>query len=347
MTTSASAKPPVRVDPKALQERVHDCAILIVTAGFEMRARRVLEMLGGRLPPRIVLVRYPEGVKENDENFVTMLDSLSGGKAEASVVPIVLDPRRPDDYLQALKLVLLKWRPDAVGDVWIDISALPMQGICSALAAVRESLPGLIVRVLYTEAAEYYPTKAQVANAEMRPLSALSQEMSGNLIPKQFGGSSSEVSTCLIVFAGYEKHRSLGVVDELNPSKLVLVFGRPERKELLWRLKWSRKLHEPIHGTRPTADQIVSTLDPGESIRLLNQYYGFLFADHNIALSPICSKMQCVACYLFWERYRDVQLVFPLPVSYLPQRFSEHYRDTFEFTLPTTSEMSTLSPSSL
>jgi hypothetical protein len=345
MTTKAMVKPPVKVAPETLRQSVSDCAVLIVAAGFEMRARRVLEMLTAQFPARVVLVRYPEGIKENDENFETMFTILSRKKDPADVMTVVIDPRRPDDYLQALRMILLKWRPDAVGDVWIDVSALPMQGICSTLAAVREALPGLVVRAMYTEAAEYFPTKAEAARAETHPLAAMSQEMSGNLIPKQFGGSSSAVSTCLVVFAGYEKHRSVGVVDELNPSKLVLVFGRPGNQELLWRLRWSQKLHEPILSTRPTASEIVSTLDPIESLGVLNQYYGFLFSDHSIAVSPICSKMQCVACYLFWERYRDVQLVFPLPVSYLPLRFSKRYRDTFQFTLPTTSEMSSLAPS--
>ena len=258
-----------------------------------------------------------------------------------------LDLRHPDDYLNSLRTVLLKWRPDAVGDIWVDVSALPMQGICSTLAAVREALPGLAVRIMYTEANEYFPTKKEAARTEREPLFAMSQEMLGNLIPKHFGGSSSEVSTCLLVFAGYEKHRSFGVVDELNPSKLVLVYGRPGNEQLSWRLPWSQRLHHELANRCPTASEIVSTLDPLESMRLLGKYYGFLFADHNIAVSPVCSKMQCVACYLFWERYRDVQLVFPLPVSYLPRRFSRGYRETFQFTLPTTAEVSTLTQSPL
>jgi hypothetical protein len=320
-----------------------DCAVLIVAAGFEPRARRALEMLGSHPLKRVVLVRYAEGIGENDENFDRMLAAVRVVEHTGAVVPLTLDPRRPDDYLQELKECLLKWRPDATGEIWVDITALPMQGICATLAAVRGALPGLVVRVLYTEAEEYFPTKSEISRGEM-PLAALSQEMSGNLIPKHFGGSSTAVATCLIVFAGYEKHRSIGVVDELNPSRLVLVFGEPVREGLKWRLTWSRKLHDSLHESRPTASETVSTLNPLESLRVLNAYYGFLFADHNIAVSPICSKMQCVASYLFWERYRDVQLVFPLPVTYLPFRFSRGHRNTFQFTLPTIAEVSRLTP---
>jgi hypothetical protein len=336
---------PLKVAPANLRESVRDCAVLIVAAGFETRARRVLEILESELPQRIILVRYSPALNEDEDNFKRMLRLASERNDAVEIVTI--NPRRPDEYLNVLRAALLRWRPDAAGTVWVDVSALPMQGICSTLAAVRETLPNLGVRVMYTEARKYFPSKAEAAAAEGKPLSAMSQEMATNLIPKHFGGSSSAVSTCLIVFAGYEKHRSFGVVDELNPSKLVLMFGRPGNEQLAWRLSWSQKLHAELVGRCPTATEIVSTLDPIQSIRLLNTYYSFLFADHNIAVAPICSKMQCVASYLFWERYRDVQLVFPLPVTYLPRRFSEGCRDTFQFMLPTITEMSALTPSPL
>jgi hypothetical protein len=343
--TTVMAKPPAKVSPENLRKSACDCAVLIVAAGFEMRARRVLEILDATLLRRVILIRYEPALKENEENFDRMMSRLARMDAVVEVVPI--DPRRPDEFLHGLRMVLLRWRPDAFGEVWLDISALPMQGICASLGAVREVLPSLEVRVMYTEAAKYFPTKAEASAAEGMPLSAMSQEMSTNLIPKHFGGSSTAVSTCLIVFAGYEKHRSFGVVDELNPSKLVLIFGRPGNEQLAWRLPWSEKLHEELVGRCPTATEVVSTLDPLQSITLLNSYYSFLFADHNIAVAPICSKMQCVASYLFWERYRDVQLVFPLPVTYLPRRFSERSKDTFTFLLPTVAEMSELTASPL
>jgi hypothetical protein len=345
MTNAKTADGPVAVRPVDLQARVRSGAVLIVAAGFERRARRALEILRGTYAARVVLVRYAGDVPENEATYAKMAAMLNSSGAEWETLR--LDSRHPDAFHGALTRALLRWKPESIGDIWIDVTALPMQGICVALAAIRENLPGLGVHVLYTEAGEYYPSKREAfplrhgsedTEGSDRVL-ALSHEMSANLIPKHFGGSSSEQSTCLIVFAGYEKHRSLGVVDELNPSKLVLVFGSPEREELSWRLKWSQILHKPLRGLRPTADEIVSTLDPWASLRMLRRYYGYLFVDHNIAVSPICSKMQCVAVYLFWEQYRDVQLVFPLPVSYLPQRFSRSFKSTFEFVLPNAAEV--------
>ena len=331
---------PASVNGETVRELIANCEVLVVAAGFEARARRVLDLIRGRVPRRVVAVHYPEGaIEQNDETFEYMARALR--ESGALVVEVTLDATRPDEYLEKLRQVFYRWRPDTAGEVWIDISALPMQGICATLAAVREVMPGVACRVAYTEAEEYFPTEEQVkadAGGEM-PLVALSKEMSTNLIPKRFGGVSSDVLTCLIVFAGYEAHRSFGVVDELNPSKLVLVYGRPVRGDWEWRISWSRSIHEELRKTRPTADEVVSTLDPMESLVLLNRYYDYLFADHNLAVSPICSKMQCVGCYLFWERFRDVQLVFPLPITYLPKEFSSAYGQTFVFKLPGAAEV--------
>ena len=315
------------------------CALLILTAGFEERARRLQTMLKRVRLGRVLLVHYPPGIEGNDDALRDMQSDLESRADEC--VTVLLDARRPDNFIADVKRALARWRPDISGEIWLDVTPLPMQGICSALAAIRESLPNVPLRVIYTEAGEYNPTRREVVAHELDDETveaasppALSTEMSGNLIPKHFAGASSEVGTCLFLFAGYEKHRSLGVVDELNPSKLVLIYGRPERDELQWRLKWSRRLHSSLPATRPTSVETVSTLNPWESLTILSRYYGYLFSDHNVAVAPVCSKMQCVAAYLFWERHRDAQLVFPLPVTYLPHNFSKGHRDTFHFLLP-------------
>ena len=289
---ATKASQPREVNVEALRAAVADCDVLVVAAGFEERARRLLELIGPVIPRRVVAVRYPEGaIAQNDAMLAHFRNTLN--ETGEGVVEIVLDARRPDDYVGRLKEVFRRWRPDTRGEVWVDISALPMQGICATLVGVREMLPGTACRVVYTEAEEYYPREEQARDTgERRAPGALSKEMSTNLIPKRFSGAASEVLTCLVVFAGYEAHRSLGVVEELNPSKLVLVFGQPDREDRNWRLEWSKRVHGELKRTRPTANEIVSTLNPVETLELLSTYYDYLFADHNLAVAPICSKMQ-------------------------------------------------------
>jgi len=343
-STLMASSPPQEVSSHELRQRAAACAILIVAAGFEDRATHIARILSHQVTGRVCLIAYAAGEPANDANYSAMSSELGRSQSLGGLREVQLDPTRPDDFLSALARILLEWRPDATGEIWIDISALPMQAICATLAAVRESLPALSVRILYTEAREYFPTKAEIRSKQHSSLQSLSKEMSGNLIPKHFGGSSSEQATCLILFAGYEKHRSIGAVDELNPAKLVLAFGKPRLADLAWRERWSRTLHQDIADSRPTAVEVVSTFNVGSVMQLVEQYYGFLFGDHNIALAPLCSKFQCVACYLMWERFRDIQLVFPLPVSYVPQRFSTGCARIFEYSLPFRTQLSSPTP---
>src|SRR5579862_4876039 len=60
-----------------------------------------------------------------------------------------------------------------------------------------------------------------------------------------------------------------------------------------------------------------------------------LYGDYAVSISPINCKLHAVAGYLLWERYPDIQLTFPLPIKYLPERFSKGIGQTFYMQLPT------------
>lgn len=337
-----SNRSPVAVKPRQLRALMKSSPILIVAAGFEDRAAAVVTILDKDLPQRTVVVRYVSDIEKNAETF----DRIATVCVKAAVEPklVDLDANRTEGFAAGLGEALAHWLPAGNAQVVVDITALPMQAIITTLAVLRELVPTPAVTVLYTEALKYYPEKSDVLasrreRSRKKLLPALSEEMAGNLIPKSFGGSSLCLSTCLLLFAGYEKHRSFGAVDELNPAKLVLLLGRPDREDRAWRLEYSRNLHDALKSSRLTSEEVVSTLDPWASLMVLDKYYKYLFPDHNFAIAPVCSKMQAVAVYLFWEQYRDVQLVFPQPVRYLPNRYSEGFDRIFRFELPNSAEI--------
>jgi hypothetical protein len=77
------------------------------------------------------------------------------------------------------------------------------------------------------------------------------------------------------------------------------------------------------------AEEVTSTGVIDDNLKLLMEYYDNLYDDHSIAVCPINSKIQAVSATLAWEIYPDIQLTFPVPVRYLPKRFSKEWRDTF------------------
>ena len=115
------------------------------------------------------------------------------------------------------------------------------------------------------------------------------------------------------------------MVEETNPSLLLLLYGRPGDESLGWRLDLSRRLHRKF--------ETVSTLRFEETMAALERYYDYLIDDYDLALAPLGSKMQTVAAYLFWERYSETQLMFPTPIGYDPGRSPKGAGTTYATTL--------------
>ena len=121
----------------------------------------------------------------------------------------------------------------------------------------------------------------------------------------------------------------IGAIESINPSALLLLYGSPGNDEIKWRLELSKDLHRRFETTRKTAVEVVSTLNPQEALDTLEEYYDYLFEDYDFTVSPVCSKMQAVAVYLFWEKYKEVQLVFPMPLGYSTDRKPKGVSDTY------------------
>jgi hypothetical protein len=159
--------------------------------------------------------------------------------------------------------------------------------------------------------------------------------MSENLIFEPFSGyRSGGTKSCLALFAGYEAHRSTGVVDAINPTILLLMYGQPADGNLDWREGLSRRLHHKFEKTRQCAVEVVPTWDVNVCVSKLEEYYNFLIDDYDLTVSAICSKMQTVASFLFWERYPEVQVTFPLPIGYDPERCPRGVDATYVLELP-------------
>jgi len=218
--------------------------------------------------------------------------------------------------------------PRSVVRLGIDISGMPSYAACMALKATRFNRGQHPMTVLYTAARHYNPSYEQYrklihtegADIELLP-DTMALEMRETLILDSFSGYRSQnAKTCLAIMAGYEAHRSTGVVDTVNPSLLLLLYGNPGAPDLEWRLDLSRRLHAKFEKGRRTAETVVSTLRFKEALTALDTFYDKLIDDYDLVISPIGSKMQTLATYLFWERYPEVQLNFPLPIGYDPER---------------------------
>jgi hypothetical protein len=337
----------MRVEPAAetaehaIRDRIAaDSGIFICCAGYEERALHSARVVGRPKSGLLFVIRLIGGDAANDAAFAAAQRHF-GVLAGNEVIDYDLGriPAAGQELARAFSKVVLAHHQK----IYVDISGLPGHGICQLLFALRERFKSNSIVCIYTAAAEYYPQKSEYLksltpdgrfDADALPES-LTYEAADNLILPAFQGFSvKQERTCLFLLAGFEKHRSVTVVESINPTRLVLVYGTPPSAELRWREDLSRKLHADLFTNVPRAEEAVVTADIPQLCTLFEEYYSMLYDDMSIVLCPINSKLQTVATYLFWERYRDVQLCFPLPVQYLPSRSSLGCGAIFTFTFP-------------
>jgi hypothetical protein len=313
---------------------------LIVAAGFEERAFKVLPDGKFKQDAHCILIRFENSVTGNDEVFDRFHVVAQQHFTPSNLHVIALshgDLGRFEEDLGNLIVTL----PRSLRRFAIDVSGIPSYAICATLRVVRVHRSEERQTVFYTAAIQYNPTREEYDRLsarspdeiELLPKS-MALEMAENLVPDSFAGyRSHNAKTCLVVFAGYEAHRSTGVIEAINPSLLLLLYGRPGDDSLGWRLDLSRKLHRKFERGRRAATEVVSTLHVRESLDTLQLYYDYLIDDYDFVVSPICSKMHVIATYLFWEMYGEVQLTFPIPIGYNPQYGPRGIGSTYAVTL--------------
>lgn len=304
-----------------------DCDILVLAAGFEDRAYRFVTASSFNASTICVLIRFVNDIPDNEEVYSKFKSKISESFSTNNIYKIELQKKALQRFERNLDLVF-KDLPRIAGKVWIDVSGMPSHVICSSLRICRSRYPDKEIVVIYTSADHYFPTKKeyihlkekQSEGVEFLP-KGMAEEMSEVLLLESFTGHRSKNGvTCLAIFAGYDVHRSAGIIESINPSTLLILYGDPGDESLKWRHDLSRQLHHRFETTRKTATETVSTLNPDESLRILEQYYDYLIEDYDLTISPTCSKMQAVCAYLFWERHREIQLAFALPIGYATDR---------------------------
>lgn len=310
--------------------------LIVLSAGFEDRAKEFISKVTLDKSSLVVLVKFNNDIEGNDEVFQEYLEIIKMKIDENRLITVSLSQKRPWDFPTDFKSALKQLPRDAY-KIYLDISGMPSHAICISLEVLRGFKPEWATNVIYTSALNYHPNrnefeklkKKQADGIEYLPTS-LAKEMSENLILNQFSGQrTNEGQSCLALFAGYEVHRSAGVIENVNPSVLLLLYGKPEGSGLDWRLDLSKQLHERFEKTRKSAVEEVSTLYLRDALAHLEEYYNFLYDEYDLTIAPVCSKMHAVATYVFWEKYKEIQLIFPLPIGYATDKKAEGVGKTY------------------
>lgn len=318
-------------------------ATLIVCSGFEERVCRSLELIveSNIRMSGAFLATYPDSKNlANERSFRDALPrAISGGGR-------IVDARIDDATTYSQQLA------DFVhgsSHVVCDITGFNTAGLFWTLETIANS--GVDFSILYTEAGDYHPTKAEfeefVPNGEHeRDIESLrNYELSENVYSNDCelsivdgfeGHFSSGYPYFLIAFLPFKRSRLGVLLEEVSASERLLIIGVPERSELKWRAEMLEKINYDLVHDGVSKIHRLSTLDFDECLKFLNAVYNDKIEQvkyrYNFMLAPLGSKIQKLSCWAFGRQNPNICIITSSPKSLYDKNYSIGHKDTFVIT---------------
>lgn len=313
-------------------------SLYICAAGFEDRTLGIARHLKKERFTYSLIFEYITQKEENEPNLKILKNSL---KKLSDKKPLI-SPADPDNPLATQQNLVerLKSIPkENITHVFIDISGMTNSLILQTLSDVNRLFWDKTLYVLYTEAESYYPTKEEgkeiyksIKKEDIEKLGTIfsSSGAKETFILSNFKGKFKDyLPICLIFFVGYEPIRSRGLIEQYCPNLVIVCYGESPHNKFKWRSDFSRKIHKEVFKNYPHIDskninnEDLSTFEITDILKKLERIYSSFYENYNICITPQCSKLQAVATYLFTLTYPDVQILFCLPGSFNPKRYSK------------------------
>lgn len=287
---------------------------------------------------------------KNKENLEYLQDSLE--QLSTTILPnTVIDIDNTLVSQNNLRRTLQDIPNDKIDSVFLDISGMANFLILLVFHQVEKTFYDKKIYVLYTEAKNYYPEEKEapeilklIANPDDDDILELGNKLGASgaretmLLPDFAGDFREDLPTCLIFFVGYEPSRAIGLLETYRPNLVIACYGLSPHDQFRWRAEFSKKLHKEfgVFDRYSLMETEISTFyiypQPSSGLEIIpklealytSQYEGqILYENHNVAITPQCSKLQTIASYEFCRVHPDVQIVFCLPGTFIPERYSE------------------------
>jgi hypothetical protein len=311
-------------------------SILVFVYGFEDRALNLPEKIfAAETPEFVVGIRYAAAKGKNRE---VEARALIGSKVAASNFhEICYDTAKAAQFESALQKTFEKIdRPNNL--VLLDISAASKFLILVCVVVLVKAR--FRVKIVYSEALEYSPSKAQfdaVYQPKQRIIRAFAGQTNSGMgsILRSACLSSTRMQgqpTCVVAFTSFNEELIRHAIGTINPHRLILINGMPPREEYDWRARATQEIHRNLLEEYPDDNsedpstrllvRTVSTLDYRDSLRTLLKIHAQFSLHERMIFFATGSKMQAVALALLRLRFADVHIEYPTPDSYFFDEYS-------------------------
>jgi hypothetical protein len=226
--------------------------------------------------------------------------------------------------------------------VFVDISGMSRLLIVQTLVALLAELHHHAVTIIYGEAKEYPPTKAQFAQDRQSVDTLVLSYISSGIFEVASTPELASVAMLgeairFVAFPSFDPAQLSNLIQELQPTYTELIHGVPPAPKNKWRTKAMDEFNRPtLDALQRREDHIASTRDYRETLRILLKVYGERSMFDRIVVAPTGSKMQAVAVGLFRSVMYDVQIVYPTPQIFTaPHEHTIGIRQLYKIDLPT------------
>lgn len=313
--------------------------VYITAAGFEGRARRGPGLVTDRLALKAayVLDFRDHVIPENKRNLKWIISRI---KKRADVIVV------QDDLIDQIQATLANYVTNTRTRILVDITAMTHALILRTLNCVLAT--GTTPVILYTEAREYYPRRAQADRYlcfpdDERAFHAASRYEHKEIMyagltsvgtVKGFEGRILPTApTTIILFPTFKRLRTAAILAGLEVNRKVFMLGVPVRADLKWRERALRVINHDLIDEDTDVLIPVTTLSPAECYDKLDALLqqGIATPRGNIIICPHGSKMQTVGAWQFCIQNPDVRVVLAHPKEFFPRKYSIGHKDTFVF----------------
>ena len=314
--------------------RLHQGELFIAAGGFEERVfkfSRMLQPYNATQNEALLLDYCPCDSKNKCKELNSVL--LNKG---LQVTCIPYDRYEPEGFDTNIKTIL---RNAQINAVCLDISGMSRLAIMIIIDVIREL--NLSLRIVYAEALHYAPSetdfnKAKAAGQQHLPTSFIHTGVYDVLhVGRLSSIRMQNHATLLIAFDSFNEALCQVLVNDIKPSNIILINGRPPRQELKWREEATAYVHKYLRqewSMEKDNDplKVTSTLYYNETYELLATLYWNFSGTHRIILAPTGSKMQTIGSYLLRAIHDDVHIEYPTVQGFFADKYSTGVRETWQ-----------------
>ena len=319
---------PQRFDASTVKLEEGD--VLVLCGGFEDRVLGALSSFSGADGLTVVLVRYRPEYPSNRDVAVREWAKKNG----VEVVECIYDRQWPAGGGEAIVK-----RLGTARDVYVDVSGMSRLLIVQIVVALMQARRSFTI--VYSEAAEYYPTEAEfrerTANVEpYRSLDFLSSGIFEVAATPELGSVAMlGEATRLVVFPSMETVQMKNLLQEVQPTYVSAIYGVPPSDRNRWRSAAARDLNAgELKGQTDVSEHEASTLDYTETLRVLLEIYADRSMFDRMLVAPIGSKMQAVAVGIARSVLTDLQVVYPTPQELNADHYTRGVRRVHHVRVP-------------